>query len=444
MFSALKGKKLLFLGGVQRACTIVKRAQELGVYVAVADYYENSPAKMIADEAVLISATDVDSLTAYCLENHIDGVTTAYADVLLQPCKEVAERIGKPFYADDLMIQLSTDKIAFKTYCEQYDVPVPKTYDVSAEDYRTRGKELDYPVFLKPVDASGSRGADICYDYQDFCSKFEYALSFSKKKEITVEDYLFGTEFILDYLLIDGEVYMVSMADRFTAEGRPIAINHPNLMVLPSVNLEQYYQKVDPKVKRMFKALGFKNGVIFLQGYANGDKITFYEMGCRLGGTWPYIDERFSGYNPIDLLVSHAVTGRMLPAGADASSITPFYNGLAAVIYFIATAGEGMIAKISGLDEIKGLPPIAVVMQYYWENDSFKLGTLTDVLFLAVHLTASDYTSLNEAMEKVYSKVDFLDENGRSLVSGVIHLDQITDNGKHVYQLNKEIRNENN
>ena len=109
---------------------------------------DNSPAKKVADEAVLISATDVDALTEYCLNNNIDGITTAYADILLPICLEVGKRIGKPFYADELMIKLSTDKIAFKKYCEKYDVPVPKTYEISAENYRETARNISYPVFL--------------------------------------------------------------------------------------------------------------------------------------------------------------------------------------------------------------------------------------------------------------------------------------------------------
>lgn len=432
--SGLKGKKLLILGGIQRTCVIVKRAQELGVYVIVADFDSNSPAKRIADEAVLIDAKDIDSLVDYCLANNVDGITTAYVDFLLPVCMEVGKRIGKPFYADELMIKLSTDKIAFKEVCEKYDVPVPKTYDVNAGNYKETARLLNYPVFLKPTDASGSRGADICYDYEDFCIKFEKAMSFSKKNEVTVEDYLSGTEFILDYILIDGKPYMVSMADRFTSKGRPIAINHPNLMILPSVNLGQYYKTVDSKVKKMFKDLGFKNGVIFLQGYTNGNCITFYEMGCRLGGTWPYIDEVFQGYNPIDMLVSHALTGKMLPDEADPSTITPFFKGLASVIYFIATTGEGKISKITGLDEVKHMPQVATTIQYYREGDYFKLGTLTDILFLAVHLTASNYDELNEAMEEVYKSIDYLDENGKSLMSPVIHMDAVTNSGTSVYK----------
>ena len=438
MFEELKGKKLLIVGGIQRTCAIVNRAHELGIYVYVADFDPDSPAKKIADESALIDAKDVDKLTEYCQVNNIDGITTAYVDFLLPVCMEVGRRIGKPFYADELMIKLSTDKVAFKEYCEKYSVPVPKTYDISAENYKEKAKMIDYPVFLKPTDASGSRGADICYNYDDFCRKMDYALTFSKKKEVTVEDYLSGTEFILDYIIIDGEVYMLSMADRFTCEGRPVAINHPNLMVLPSVNLDKYYKSVDPKVKNMFRELGFKNGIVFLQGYVNGEKITFYEMGCRLGGTWPYIDEVFSGYNPLDLLMSHALTGKMLPDTVKPSTITPFFNGIASVIYFVATSGEGEIAKITGLDELKIMPEVATTLQYYWEGDSFKLGTLTDVLFLAVHLTAPDYDTLNKAMEKIYSTVDFKDSDGNSLISSVIHLDNVTQNGSYVYKPQKE------
>ena len=181
MFSALSGKKLLLLGGIQRTCVIVKRAQELGVYVVVADYDVNSPAKKIADEAVLIDATDADALVDYCIANHVDGLLTAYVDFLLSVCKEVSERIGKPFYATDLMIEMSTDKASFKEHCEKYGVPVPKTYDVSSQ---RDAENIRYPVFLKPTDASGSRGADICYNPNDFREKYERALSFSKKKEM--------------------------------------------------------------------------------------------------------------------------------------------------------------------------------------------------------------------------------------------------------------------
>ena len=432
----LTGKKLLFLGGIQRACKIVERAQELGVYVVVADYNEDSPAKKVADEGVLLDATDVDARTQYCIENHVDGITTAYADILLTPCMEVSRRIGRPFYADETMIRISTDKAAFKACMREHGLPIPKTYEVTTENYRQRAQELTYPVFLKPVDASGSRGADVCRSPEDFCRKFEYALTFSRKKQITVEDFLEGTEFILDYLLIDGEAYLLSMADRYSSAGRGPAVNSPNLMLLPSKNLEQYVRQVDPKVGAMAKALGLQNGVLFFQGYANGDRITFYEMGCRLGGTWPYVDEHFTGYNPIDMLVSHALTGRMLPPEVDRSRISPFFSGRSAIIYYLANRPEGEIRTITGMQLLEQMPEVVCVLQNYREGDRFSLGRFTDVRFLAIHLVAPDDERLNRVVERIYSEIDYLGADGSSLLYRVIHMADIP--GLHIGSLPRE------
>lgn len=423
MFEELKGKRLLYLGGIPRAKYVVSRARKLGIHVVVADYDPDSPAKKIADEGVLVNALDVDALEALCKEKHIDGIMTGYADIILPICYELSKRLSIPYYATADMLRASTDKEFFKELSEKYDVPVPKTYHVSKEVVKEKAKELSYPVFIKPLDGSGSRGASACYKEEDFESQYNYALSFSKKGIVTVEDFLQGTEFILDYLLIDGEPYLASLADRFSVEGRPAAVNHPNLMVLPSKHLNKYYEEVDPKVCNMFKKAGFKDGVIFLQGYAD-KKITFYEMGCRLGGTWPYIDEHFHGVNPMDMLFCHALTGKMVQKPENIH-ISARFKGKAAVIYFLSQDKEGDIAKVEGVEDVQLLPYVVSVMQYYKAGDHFALGTLTDVLFLAVHLVADDFSQLKERINKIYELVGYYDKEGKSLLAPVYNVEKL-------------------
>ena len=62
--SILTGKRLLLLGGQQKMCDVVERAHELGVCVVVTDWYENSPAKRMADKACNVSIADVDAVLA--------------------------------------------------------------------------------------------------------------------------------------------------------------------------------------------------------------------------------------------------------------------------------------------------------------------------------------------------------------------------------------------
>lgn len=426
MFEHLKGKKLLYLGGIKRAAYVVQRAKTLGIYVIVADYNIDSPAKEVADEGVLISAVDVDALVALCREKKIDGVMTGYADILMPICYQICGILDLPCYFTEAMLSASTDKGFFKEMCVDSDVPVPATYDVTAENYKTVYRDLHYPVFIKPLDASGSRGADVCHSAEEFTKKYEYALSFSKKRSVTVEQYLCGTEFILDYLILNGRPYLLSMADRYTVEGRGAAINSPNLMILPSANLQRYAESIDGKVRKMFVKNGFKDGLIFLQGYAGESDITFYEMGCRLGGTWPYIDEYFTGHNPMDLLFNQALSGHMLDEEYE-KDISPDFHGKAAIIYFLANCTSGTVNKVVGIEETEKYPGVVDVMQFYGPGDDFDNERQTDIRFSSVHLVADDMSLLKQRVRDIYAMVDYLDENGNSLLCEKYDIDLINE-----------------
>lgn len=420
----LRGKRLLYLGGISRARFVVERARSLGIYVIVADYYRDSPAKAVADEAALVDATDVNALEKLCIEKKIDGVLTGYADILLPIAYKLSKRLGMAQYMTEDMISASTDKGFFDDFCNKYRVPVPKTYNVNTTNIDSAYQSLDYPIFIKPLDASGSRGASACYSKDEFKVKFEDALSYSKKKSVIVEDFLQGTEFILDYAIVNGKSQLLSMADRYSIDGRPAAVNHPNLMIMPSKNIGRYFKEVDASVCDMFKKAEFKDGLIFLQGYADDKKITFYEMGCRLGGTWPYIDEHFHGINPMDMLFCHSLTGKMIPNNSEPSFDAKF-DGNAAVIYFQSAQKEGSIKTIVGIEAVKKLPYVVSVMQYYYEGDQFSLNRQTDVLFLAVHLVAENFDELKERINHVYSLVGYYDNKGESLLSPLFDVNKL-------------------
>ena len=426
MEQILKGKKLLYLGGISRARWVVMRARELGIYVIVADYNEDSPAKAVADEAILVDAMNVEALVAVGHEKKIDGVMTGYCDILLPVCREVAKRLSLPCYMTEDMIKVATDKGYFKEACSRYDVPVPQSFNVDETDIYASAKRLAYPVFIKPMDASGSRGASACYSPNEFYAKYSAARTFSKTGRVSVEECLNGVAFILDYILVDGKAFLLSMADCYADENRPAAVNSPNLMILPSKNIDRYLKGVNEKVEEFFDASGYKNGVFFFQGYANDEKITFYEAGCRLGGTWPYIDEFFYGINPMDMLFSYSTTGKM-SIGKDHTVIKRGFDGYAAIIYFLSNGPCGHIENVKGVDIVESLPYVVNLMQYYYEGDNYDLqkDRLTDVRFLSVHLVAENFELLCERIKYIYGLIDFEDEFGKSLLSPVYDVDKL-------------------
>ena len=91
-----KQKKLLILAGAGIHSKVVEAAREMNIYTIVADYLENSPAKQIADEALLCDIFDIDTLVEFGKKNAIDGVICFCCDPAQRPAQQVAEALGLP------------------------------------------------------------------------------------------------------------------------------------------------------------------------------------------------------------------------------------------------------------------------------------------------------------------------------------------------------------
>lgn len=412
----LEGKKLLILGGIRLACDIVRRAQEMGVYVAVADYYEDSPAKQIADERVLINALDVDALVKYCQDSHIDGVMTGFVDILLQPCYEVCKRLGLPCYLTPKMIEVSTNKVAFKEECNRYGVPVPQTYLVGSLITEEIYKNIKYPVFVKPLDGSGSRGAGVCHNREELDQQFTIAVGYSATKNAIIEDYITGREFLMNFIAQDGEFRMISMFDRYATDDRGSAINYASLSLCPSKAVDYYLREVNVNVVNMFKSLGFRDGIYFMQGYSDGDKITFFEMGCRLGGSYYDLENKCINIDPIKMLIQFALSGKMTDALGHVPLNVGKYKDIAVCVNYLLDGKEGTIYRISGLDEIKRLPSYVYADQVCFEGYHYKNDKTIDKPVLSVYLAVDHMEQLIRDVNYMNEVFTVTNKDGKSLL----------------------------
>ena len=410
------GKRLLILGGFNLACVIVRHAQALGAYVVVADYDEHAIAKNVADKFALVSATDVDALVELCKKEKIDGVTTGFVDILLKPCYEVCQRLGLPYYVTPKMLAMSTNKIDFKETCNQYEVLVPQTYFIGEKIPENVYAKISYPVFVKPLDASGSRGAGICYNREELDRQVEVAASFSVTNNAIVEDYITGREFLMNYIAQDGEFRMVSMFDRYASSDREGAINYASLSMGPSKSVDYYFNEVEGKVINMFRKLGFKDGLYFLQGYSDGKRITFFEMGCRLGGSYYDLERKCIGIDPVDMIVRYALTGKMT---CDFNSIpvrVGKYNNIGVCVNYLLIGGEETIHKISGIEKIKRMRSYVKSEQRQFEGDHYKSDSTVDRPVLSVYLVVVDKKQLIKDVDYMNSVFQVVNQEGKSIL----------------------------
>ena len=410
-----EGKKLLVLGGFRLACDIIRHAKALGAYVIVADYIE-TPGKYLADQFVLISAFDTDKLEEFCRKEKVDGITTGFVDILLQPWYDICVRLGLPCYLTPKLIEVSTNKIAFKEACNKYGVPVPQTYLVGNKLTEEICCKIQYPVFVKPLDGSGSRGAGVCNNRQELEKQFAVAVDFSATKLAIVEDYIIGREFLLNIVAQDGEYRMVSMFDRYVSSDRGSAINYASMSMGPSKAVDVYLEDINDNVLNMFKSLGFKDGLFFLQGYSNGQRITFFEMGCRLGGSYYDLERYCIGVDPIDMIISHAIFGTMGENIRKLPKNIGKYNNIAVCVNYLLDGKKETIHKISGLNEIKQLPSLVAIDQVQFEGYHYESDKTVDKPVLSVYLAVDNIDQLVSDVNYMNSVFSVENEQGESLL----------------------------
>lgn len=412
----VKGKKLLVLGGLALECEIVTRAQQMGVFVIVADYNPNVPARKVADQFELISATDVPALVELCKREKVDGVTTGFIDILMQPCYAVCRALGLPCYFTPKMLSMSTNKVDFKSTCKEYGVPVPQTYFIGEDIPKELYEKITYPVFVKPMDASGSRGAAICKDKEELDKKFAEAVSFSVTRNAMIEDFLTGREFLMNFIAQDGEYRMISMFDRYACDDRHGVINYANLAMGPSKAVNYYLKEVNGKVTKMFKSLGFLDGLYFLQGFSTENKITFYEMGCRLGGSYYDLENKCIGIDPVKMTVQYALTGKMIDDVSSMPINVGNYKNYGVCVNFLLIAGEDTIGEITGVEKIKQMKSYVKCEQRLFEGDSYSTHRIVDWPIFSVYLAVDNMEQLVRDVNYMNSVFTVSNNEGKSLL----------------------------
>lgn len=366
---SLKGSKLAILGGTRISCEIVRAARALGVHTVVLDYCspENSPAKLISDEHAQVSVADAGAIATYAREHGVDGLITGYADSILGMYVNACEASGLPCYGTGAQFGVFTDKGRWKSLCRKFGVPTACEYPV--EELLLGTVEARYPLLIKPADGSGSRGVAVVNSRADLSSSVERARSFSKGGGVVAEDYLDGPEITAFWLFADGrrEVYMVG--DRFVKRQAGSSVPLPVGYSFPSVFTSAYLNEVAPHVDRMLASQGVRNGMMFMQCIVRDGVPYTYDIGYRLTGSLEHhLTAAVAGYSPMDMLIHHAITGRMTDDPAlwekvEAGRRAPCFN-------VSVLMRPGTIGRFDGLNALGTNPRVVAAVKAHVEGET--------------------------------------------------------------------------
>ena len=409
-----EGKKLLVLGGKPiGSVELVTRAKELGAYVIVADYLpkEQSPAKRIADAFWDISTADVDKLVELCNANHVDGVLAGVHEFNINRMLDLCEKLNLPCYCKRSTWKYCDDKVEFKQLCISNDIPVAMKYDIDESSEQAVLRSIPYPVIVKPVDGSGSRGFHVCKNVNELREKYKDAMSFSPTKRVIVEDYVPYDAVIIHYTMHQGKCYFSGMSDKISCNFASTGSSVMGFQSMPSKGLKTYLQSLDSRARSMFENAGFTDGPIWIEAFYDGiDKFFFNEMGYRFGGSLTnYPVEYFYGINQLDLMISKALGGS-LKFRVRKNEEARHYCILPIHIK------PGRIIRLEGLDELRSLSCFHQFVPVHFVGDKIENWGSAQQVFCYLHILYDDNLDLVASLNQVMNTLHVYDDANNEML----------------------------
>lgn len=412
-------KKLLMLGSNVGSAEIVKYAKENGAYVYAADFLpiEKSDAKKVADEALLVSTADIETLSDYITKNRIDAVISGISGFNITKAIELSARHGLTHYCTLEQWEALEHKNHFRALCDQYGVPCPKTYFTGSDLTRIPWDKIRYPAVLKPVDSGASLGVHICDDRAVLEEKIPDAVNRSDSRTIIIEQFVSGTEFTAHYSIFKGKAALSCVDNRY-----PVAVHEGNVTTIPiartypSTFIDSYIQQVNDSMLRLIESVGIQNGVVFVQGMHDPKKDSFsiFEAGARSAACIPCrIIEKVNGNNYLKMMVDCALGTE--PDFLLSREDPYMYGKYCGTISFVAKGG--VVGSIEGLEEsVARVPSVIAYESRYPVGSTTPNGDTLHQLMIRFVMVCDNREQMEHDIQYLNDHVIVKDTQGSDLV----------------------------
>ena len=288
MLSKVKGiiknmKKLAIIGASYLQLPLIERAKKYGIETHVFAWKSDDVGEKSADYFYPISIVEKEAILFKCREIGIDGICSIASDLAAITVNYVACAMG--LVGNSLeCVRCSTNKYAMRKCFEQNSVPSPKS--IKVKELKDLEKiNLKYPLIVKPVDRSGSRGiTKLELGEKGLEEAVHNAKQQGFEKIALVEEFCMGQEYSVECISWKGKHTFLAITQKYTT-GSPNFIEMAHLE--PAQLSEELLEKVKKIVFHALDSLKFINGASHSEVKISKDgEVKVIEIGGRMGGDY--------------------------------------------------------------------------------------------------------------------------------------------------------------
>jgi len=347
-------KRLLIIGASVLQVPAIRKAKEMGLYVAVADYNPNAIGIPLADEYYNVSTIDEEGVYQAAKEFKADGIMTLATDMPMRSLAYACKKLGLVGLAYDSAVKATDKGEMIKTF-EAAKVEHP-WYQIIPGGTKPTPGTFTFPLITKPTDNSGSRGVMLVHNEDELAEALSYSSENGRRGDAIMEEYMQGPEVSVEVMVSHSVPHVLQITDKLTT-GAPhfVEMGHSQPSRLP----EDAQDAIRDLASRAALSVGIQNGPAHVEIILTKNGPKMVELGARMGG-----DCITTHLVPLSTGIDMVGNTIKIALGEEPDLEQRLWKG-SAIRYFNAPK-NGVICEISGVEEaekIDGVQEITFVKQ---------------------------------------------------------------------------------
>lgn len=273
-------KKIAIVGASYLQLPLVQKAKDMGIETHCFAWEEGAVCKNYCDYFYPISVTEKELILEKCKMIGIDGITTIATDLSIPTISFVAEKLNLVSNSIEVS-KNTTNKVLMRDRFLLNKVSSPRYMKINNDEV-VFPEYLKFPLIVKPVDRSGSRGVSKVTNKEELVEAIKIAMRNSLCKEIVIEEYIEGKEVSVETISWQGKHYILAITDKITT-GAPhfVEVEHHQ----PSMLSEEVILKIKEETIKALDSLAIYNGAGHTEIKIDKNKTPYViEVGARMGG----------------------------------------------------------------------------------------------------------------------------------------------------------------